>query len=55
MMDAKTMHIDLFIPPGDHTLQIKELEGQPNYHFVYNDKFAITEACSREKLSHCVM
>jgi len=23
MMDAKTTHIDLFIPPGDHTLQIK--------------------------------
>ena len=23
MMDPKTMHIDLFIPPGDHTLQIK--------------------------------
>jgi hypothetical protein len=23
MMDAKTVHIDLFIPPGDHTLQIK--------------------------------
>jgi hypothetical protein len=23
MMNAKTVHIDLFIPPGDHTLQIK--------------------------------
>ena len=23
MMDPKTTHIDLFIPPGDHTLQIK--------------------------------
>ena len=23
MMDPKTMHIDFFIPPGDHTLQIK--------------------------------
>jgi hypothetical protein len=23
MMNAKTVHIDLFIPPGDHYLQIK--------------------------------
>src|ERR1051325_10480353 len=23
MTDAKTVHVDLFIPPGDHTLQIK--------------------------------
>jgi hypothetical protein len=23
MTDPKTVHIDLFIPPGDHTLQIK--------------------------------
>ena len=26
MMDAKTTHIDLFIPPGDHTLQIKGIK-----------------------------
>jgi hypothetical protein len=23
MLDPKTVHIDLFIPPGDHALQIK--------------------------------
>ena len=22
-MDAKTVHIDLFVPPGDHSVQIK--------------------------------
>jgi hypothetical protein len=26
MTDPKTLHIDLFIPPGDHTLQIKGIK-----------------------------
>ena len=32
-MDAKTVHIDLFVPSGDHSVQIKGIRMQLSYYY----------------------